>query len=111
MREWCNGVIPFMWDRLPLKEGARDTSPSLAEDWFVEDAIAAGSPFVWRTLDPEASHRALYRYATMDAWKRGEYGGSPERLLLHQIVILIPVLFAVAAEVFQEQRATDDRAA
>lgn len=88
----CNGVIPFIWNRLPLDSVRAVKIPCLAEDWFVEDAILNGSPFVWRDLDRVESHRRLYRYAKERAWERGEYGTSPQHLLLHQMTILFPAL-------------------
>jgi hypothetical protein len=99
---FCNGVIPFVWDRLPLDKAHKPASgkPCLAEDWFAEDAIAMGSPFIWRGRPPEESHRLLYRYAKDENMKRleekGEYIRNPEWLLLHQMAELVPALLMVA---------------
>ncbi len=98
VHEFCNGVVLFVWDRLPLDKSASidGRQPCLEEDWFVEDALAADSPFVWRGRSPEESHRLLYRYARLDNFERGFTFPHPERLLLHQMVELIPLLCGVA---------------
>lgn len=94
----CNGVIPFIWDRLQLGGGREVKIPSLREDWFVEDALAAGCPFVWRGRDPETSLRLLFRYARDSQFERDTYHPFAAELLLHQMTQLMPVLVAKAAE-------------
>lgn len=103
---FCNGVIPFIWDRLPLGTAPNPLNgrPCLEEDYFVADLIDAGSPLQWRGRDAETSHRLLYRYARHEAHKRGEYGTQPHWLLWHQMVILFPTLFAVADQIHKQQR-------
>lgn len=93
-------VVAFIWDRLPLAKTA-DTKgrvPCLQEDWFVEEALSRGSQFEWRGRDAETSHRMLYRYARTQAHKRGEFGGEPHWLLLHQMVELLPAMLAAGSE-------------
>jgi hypothetical protein len=98
-----DGLLAFVWDRLPI-DSYDLTKSCLAEDWFVEDALAAGSPFVWRGRDPETSHRLLYRHARKLNIERGYVEQSPERLMLHQMVILLPAAFGRAVEIYEEQR-------
>jgi hypothetical protein len=103
LHTFCNGIIPFIWDRLPLDKAHKPVNgkPCLAEDWFAEDAIAAGSAFAWRGRPPEESHRLLYRHANDENMKRleekGEYSRHPEWLLLHQMIELFPVMLVMAA--------------
>jgi len=103
----ANGVVPFVWDRLQMADLPQPVAPCLAEDWFVEDCLAAGSPFVWRNAGPEQSHRLLYRLARKNncerLFKHGKWQPNAEWLLFHQMVELIPALFAVAASVSEEQ--------
>jgi hypothetical protein len=84
----------FMWDRLALVDAADigGRPPCLEEDWFVEDAVGHGSPFVWRGLGAEESHRLLYRYARKAAHERWQFGGQPHLLLLHQMTTLLPAI-------------------
>lgn len=96
-------AIQYCWDRLPLGEQRQPAGPSLREDWFVADALAAGSRFIWRGRDLETSHRLLFRFATASSWERGRHGGAPEWLVLHQMVDLIPVMFAAAGRIALEQ--------
>lgn len=107
---FCNGVIPFIWDRLPLNEAPlpHNGKPCLDEDWFAEDCVAGGSPFVWRGRSVEESHRLLYRYARMENLKRlrerGEYRFDPYKHLLSQMLGII-ALVVKAKEIGDEQRA------
>ena len=104
--EFSGGVIPFVWDRLPLDKhfDIQGREPSLAEDWFVEDTIAIGSQFTWRGKPTELSHRMLYRHARAEAHLRGEFGGRPHWLLWEQMMLLIPLLFSQAAAISRAQR-------
>jgi hypothetical protein len=97
-----DGLLDFVWDRLPI-DSYDLTKSCLAEDWFVEDALAAGSPFVWRGRDPETSHRLLYWHAHKCNIERGYVEHSPEWLLLQQMTVLLPVLFAKAAAIGRKQ--------
>ena len=103
----CNGLVPYMWDRLPLDSVHEPKDPSLREDWFVADAITAGSPFVWRGKSAEQSHRLLYRYArnrnVEGLLSTGRYQRDPEILLLHQMVGLVPALIGAASLIYIEQ--------
>lgn len=106
VRNFNNGVINFMWDRLPLQECEMNRVPSLAEDWFAEDALAGGSPFVWRKASPEHSHRLLYRYAVKqnveNMFRRGHAHRKPEWFMLEQMLGLIG-LSIVAMHIAKEQ--------
>lgn len=108
-RDAFNGLAGFMWDRLPLAECEHNRIPALAEEWFVKDALAAGSPFQWRGNSPEKSHRLLYRYAVREgvknAFRIGRYAARPEWLLLHQMTDLLEALLGKARDILEEQPA------
>lgn len=106
IREFCNGVIPFTWDRLPLNETPQPVNgmPCLQEDWFIEDAIKAGSQFSWRGRSCEESLRLLYRFARKRNTERGYQTSQYHWLILHQVEELLPAVFMVAGKVLHDQQ-------
>ena len=91
-----NNLLLFVWNRLPLDKVNTPASPSLAEDWFAEDSIASGSPFIWRSLSAEESHRRLFRYAVWWNVETGLQNRYPAEVLLNQMVLLLPAVISAA---------------
>lgn len=98
-----NDLCKFMYERLPAAIckpiAAVNDSPSLQENWWVEEKIAMGY-IVPGVNDNETGLRNIYRWGRKIAvdsgdWYRIDYH---KELLLHQITELMPTLFMKASE-------------
>lgn len=99
-----NDLCKFLYDRLPTAIckpiSAHGDKPSLAEDWWVEDKIQQGY-VVPCVNDNEQGLRNIYRWGRYNAIVKGELWNIDyhKELLLHQVTVLVPILFLMASEI------------
>lgn len=96
-------LAEFAAARLPtIHTPAQPRQPCLAEDWWVEERLAEGRVFPMPKLSPEEGLRWCWRFAR----DRCPFWCGDERadLLLHQMTELLPTMFGVAQQIFQDQR-------
>lgn len=103
-----NDLCKFMYDRIPTLLGqpirAFNDTPSLHEDWWVEEKINDGY-VIPGVNDNEQALRNIYRWGRKNAIDKGDWffiDGHKE-LLLHQVTELIPTLFMAAKTVLERR--------
>lgn len=99
-----NDLCKFLYERLPaaICKPIHTDLPSLAEDWWVEEKVAAGY-VIPGVNDNEQGLRLVYRWGRHVAITSGDWFAIDyhKELLLHQITELIPTLFFAVANIQQ----------
>jgi len=107
-----DSLVRFTADRLPALLGDAElhgATPCLAEDWWVADQLPRLHTSPMTGLSSEQFLRKVWRWGrdfkiAAIGTPLSSRGDDAADLLLHQITVLQPAMFAKALDIFREQR-------